>query len=153
MSNSKKTDKVANPNWHSARGRRQPSSPAKWVVSHGKVLCGPQTLDYGCGRGADADAFKWDRYDPYFAPEKPTRKYNYVVCFFVLNVVPLEEEKKIIKRVLGLLSPTGVAYFAVRRDVGMYQSNPKGYKQRNVILPYPAIRSDKQYCLYEVRKK
>ena len=139
MPDNKKADTIDN-TWSSAKTRGQPSSPAKWLVSRRKVLCGPQTLDYGCGRGEDATFFKWDKYDPHYAPEKPTRKYNYITCFYVLNVVTPKVEKDIIKKVLALLNPMGVAYFAVRRDAGLFEHKPKGYKQRWVELKYPAIR-------------
>ncbi len=138
--------------WHSAVARSAPSSPVKWLAERNKVRPGPGTLDFGCGRGVDAEWFKWDKYDPHFFPEYPRKKYTCVVCIYVLNVVSLETEKKIIRQVRALLDKNGVAYFAVRRDAGMVLHRPSGYKQRYVKLGFPVLREHRQYCLYEMRR-
>ncbi len=39
------------------------------------------------------------------------KKYDYVICFFLLSDVPNESRKKIIKNALSILSPSGKAIF------------------------------------------
>jgi hypothetical protein len=132
--------------------RKGPSAPGKWLVAHGKVHCGPGTLDYGCGHGEDAECFKWDRYDPRYYPAQTTKKYNFITCIYVLNVLTPKVQKDVIEKVKNLLAPTGVAYFVVRRDFKKDKLSPRGYKQRFVVLDYPVARNGQTYCIYEVRR-
>jgi len=137
--------------------RGGPSTPARWLVAHCKVPCGPETLDYGCGHGEDADAFKWDRYDPYYSPDQPTRRYNFIVCIYVLNTVTLRMQDEIIKRVKDQLSDNGVAFFAVRRDfpksmVRRKAKKKKPTRQRYVELRMPVVRKNSNFCIYETRR-
>jgi hypothetical protein len=76
-------------------------------------------LDYGCGRGDDADRFGWDKYDPHYFPKKPyDKEYDIIVCQYVLNVIEDENErKKVIRDVLNFLHSEGTAFFIVRDDL------------------------------------
>ena len=143
--------------YRTAITRKGPSVPARWLVAHTKVPCGPATLDFGCGKGEDADYFRWDRYDPHYAPDYPKRQYNFIVCTYVLNAVSLETQKKVTRDILDLLTPSGVAYVAVRRD---FHKDPrkrvgkdKRITQRYVELVAPIVRSNHNYCIYEIRRK
>jgi hypothetical protein len=48
-------------------------------------------LDYGCGRGFDAEYYGMDKYDPHYAPEFPKIKFDTITCNYVLNVVDAVE--------------------------------------------------------------
>ena len=133
--------------------RKKPSNPAQWLVAHGKVLCGPNTLDYGCGRGEDAAYFKWDKYDPFYEPYLPGKRYPFIVCTYVLNVVSVATQRDVINLVKAMLLPNGVAYFTVRRDLGDRNGKPRyNTTQRTVKLKLPVVREDYSYCIYELRK-
>jgi len=95
------------------------SVPMKWLVDNGHVSESDYGLDYGCGKGFDADALRFDGWDPNHRPDTPLDEIGYevVTCNYVLNVIEdpavrLECEKKVI----SLLEPTGRAYLSVRND-------------------------------------
>ena len=93
-------------------------------------------LDFGSGHGEDA---KWLRskgyqvreYDPNFdgVSEMPDGKYNTVLCTYVLNVLPKNQEAKIVKQVMARLRPNGDAFFAVRGDVKKAGKTNRGYQR------------------------
>lgn len=88
-------------------------------------------LDYGCGKGFDADYYGLDRYDPHYFPELDrSKQYDYIFCNYVLNVVDEKTECDIILDIHSLLKPTGKAYFAVRRDMPITGRIMNGYRQR-----------------------
>jgi 2-polyprenyl-3-methyl-5-hydroxy-6-metoxy-1,4-benzoquinol methylase len=148
MPKANKVDKT----YLTAKVRLDASAPAKYLVVNNLVNAGHTTLDYGCGHGEDAAFFNWDKYDPHYAPEYPTKKYRHIVCFYVLNVVQKKDEEKIIDSIKKLLLPNGVAYFAVRRDFHRgYISPVKKSRQRVVKLKYPVVKESHVYCIYEVR--
>lgn len=95
--------------------RKKPSNPASFLHENG-LLVG-ECLDYGCGRGFDRDFYSMDGYDPLWFPHFPSKKYDTIMCNFVLNVVSVEEQEDIIGIVKTLLKENGKAYFTVRRDI------------------------------------
>ena len=48
--------------------RKKPSLPMRWLAKEGLIPSRIDTLDYGCGKGFDADYFGMDKYDPHFFP-------------------------------------------------------------------------------------
>lgn len=83
-------------------------------------------------------------YDPHYAPEIPSGKFDTVVCLYVLNVLLPEEQSHVLMAVSELLRPTGCAYFAVRRDIQFdgfrrHVKHQTNVYQCNVTLPYPSI--------------
>ena len=57
------------------------------------------------------------KYDPVSYPRMPKGKFDTITCNYVLNVVPIEEEAKIISSVYRRLKKGGSAYFSVRRGL------------------------------------
>lgn len=147
-----KTDKVKNYSYGTARVRKDASAPSKWLTIRSIVPLGAANLDYGCGRGEDAKIFGWDSYDPHWNPVKPTKKYNFITCTYVLNVVDEATQEKIISTLKRLLTPTGVAFITVRRDVGMFKKKISKRVQRYVKLSLPVVRENCQFCIYEMRR-
>lgn len=137
-----------------AIGRKKPSAPIVYLLDHCFVnILNHHTLDFGCGRGYDAKTFMFDKYDPHFFPTVPfAEQYDRVVCNYVLNVIPKEEEAKVIKNIKACLKPGGIAYITVRRDIKKEGYTSKGTFQRHVFLPYPKVREDSNFCIYEVKK-
>lgn len=133
-----------------AIARRAPSAPARWLKAQGRLT--GLVLDFGCGRGADVQAYGLIGYDPYYLPVFPRKHYfDTVICLYVLNVVNEEEQADIITTIQELLKPGGKAYFAVRRNLPgtVYL---KGYAQRLVFLPLPfvSIVRNSDFELYEL---
>lgn len=132
--------------------RNKISAPMTYLATNGffnSYLC----LDYGCGRGFDADAFGFEKYDPHYFPQRPTKSYDIITCNYVLNVVEETEADKIIADIRSLLNTGGVAYVTVRRDVKKDGLTSRGTFQRNVVLSLPTVAEKKgQFCIYKLTK-
>lgn len=117
-----------------AIARTKPSAPLKYLEDHGYFfhsMYRGDMLDYGCGRGFDADHYNMDKYDPHYFPELDrTKSYDIIFCTYVLNVVDEKTELKILEDVSSLLKPTGRAFFTVRRDMPRTGRVFSGYRQR-----------------------
>lgn len=139
--------------------RSKVSAPMKYLFSSGLLPLddNARILDYGCGRGFDADFFYLDKYDPHFFPNKEllTLEWDCIVCNYVLNVLPLESERaEVLSTILGMLAPKGVAYIAVRRDIKQEGYTKKGTFQTNVILDFPVVKEIAgSFCIYRVSKE
>lgn len=130
-----------------AKERNTISFPARILLER-NLLIG-DTLDYGCGMGSDVSLLKEKGiniagYDPHYFPEKPTEKYDTIICFYVLNVLMQEEQSDVIMEISALLKPNGKAYFAVRRDITFegfrtHKIHQKPTYQCNVKLPFSSI--------------
>jgi len=135
-----------------AMSRKKPSSPM--VVLNKKGLLKDKMLDFGCGKGFDADYFKMDKYDPYHFSSfnillnKISQDYDVITCNYVLNVVNKTQEKTIIDQIKNLLKTGGTAYLAVRRDIIKEGFTKKSTYQRNVILDLPILKETKGFCIY-----
>ena len=130
-----------------AKERNAISFPAR-ILFERNLLQG-RALDYGCGMGSDVLLLKEKGinitgYDPYYFPEKPTEKFDTIICFYVLNVLMQEEQSDVIMEISALLKPNGKAYFAVRRDITYegfrtHKIHQKPTYQCNVKLPFSSI--------------
>lgn len=110
-------------------------------------------LDYGCGKGTDADTFKMDKYDKYFEPKKIKKKYSTITCNYVLNVITEKEGIEVMKDIQSHLRVNGTAYITVRRDIKKEGLTSKNTYQRNVILDLPILTEKKgNYCIYLLDK-
>lgn len=114
--------------WQTAKNRWEGvAAPLKWILENQvKLTDRHRVLDYGCGRGQDADTFDWQKYDPNWFPEHPLANpliesgYDYIFCIYVLNVLPNPEDREfVIGDLRRLLDDGGVAYIAVRADAGI----------------------------------
>ena len=121
----------------------------KWLYTHALLQPG---LDYGCGKGSDANIMGLLKYDPHFFPMKPMGKFNLITCIYVLNVLHPAEQIKVVQEVSDLLMPGGVAYFAVRRDVKQNGPTSKGTYQCNVELDLPKMVESRSFCIYKMVK-
>jgi len=130
-----------------AKERNTISFPARILLE--RNLLQGNTLDYGCGLGSDVTLLKEKGinitgYDPHYFPEKPTGKFDTIICFYVLNVLMQEEQADVIMEISALLKPNGKAYFAVRRDITYegfrtHKIHQKPTYQCNVKLPFSSI--------------
>jgi len=136
--------------------RTTPSKPIR-VLSDLGLLIGKK-LDYGSGKGKDAEVFNMDQYDPCYFPAEPTRKYKTITCTYVLNVIETTEEiHQVLNRIEDLLEVGGKAYITVRRDLTEGQSgtySSRGTFQSNVYTNLPILKEKKNaYCIYVMEKK
>jgi hypothetical protein len=114
---------------------------------------GPTHLDYGCGRGTDADHLNCDRYDPHYFPEKPVGPYDTITCSFVLNVIESAEEREaVLSDLRSLLTPDGVAYVTVRRDIKTEGYTSKGTYQETIHLEDEIVFECADYVIYAIRR-
>jgi len=133
-----------------AIARNKLSRPAKWLIEH-NMLCG-DVLDYGCGRGYDATLCNFAKYDPYYSPDMPVGRFDYIMCNYVLNVIPDEDEREsVINDIRGRLLPGGIAYVSVRND----KKNLNGYTSKGtwqglIELDLPVVTSNANFTMYKL---
>lgn len=138
--------------------RNKISAPMKWLFDSGLLPVNDKTrvLDYGCGRGFDADFFRFDKYDPHYFPNKEllTLEWDCIVCNYVLNTLPSEcDRSDVLCEILAMLSPDGVGFVTVRRDIKKEGYTKKGTFQLNVKLDLPIVYEDSRFCIYRLTKK
>lgn len=132
--------------------RKNPSKSAE-ILNKLNVLT-TNVLDYGCGYGFDADVNGWDKYDPFYFDNYPTKLYTNIVCINVLNVVSSKIRKEIITNIQSLLEDGGISYLCVPRNVPVngkfsgFERKPQNY----VILSLHSIYKDKNIEVYELKK-
>ncbi|MBD2496174.1 HIT family protein [Nostoc sp. FACHB-280] len=133
------------------------SFPAKFLLNQ-NLLQG-KILDFGCGFGNDVkllreQGFDITGYDPYYLPDYPHRKFDTIICFYVLNVLFAEEQANVLMEVSHLLKPGGKAYYVVRRDIKRqgfreHYVHKKPTYQCVVKLPFHSIYLDESREVYE----
>ena len=136
-----------------ATKRNAPSAPAKWIYDNiGFDL--DDTLDYGCGRGDDVAYFGlrgWDINGDH-KPLKRHDDFNTILCSYVLNVIPDEDERKsVIANIQKHLTRNGTAYLTVRNDKQHLNGWTKiGTYQTFVDLPLPIVHKTSGYIIYRL---
>ncbi len=130
-----------------AKNRTTMSFPTRWMKQN-NLLKG-EILDFGCGFGFDTDQLQEEGYnivgyDNYYRPEYPTKRFDTIICNYVLNVLEPEEQAEVLMSVSELLKPTGIAYFTVRRDLKnegfrIHHIHKQLTYQCNVLLPYRSV--------------
>jgi ATP adenylyltransferase len=129
------------------------SAPARYLLEHG--LLKGRILDFGCGRG-DVKKFTHllnvEQWDPYFFPRTPTGVFDTIYCGYVLNVLPKEQWLDVLLHLYRLLSPQGIAYIAVRRDIKKEGRTARGTEQYTVHLPHQVLVDNARFALYILRK-
>lgn len=142
-----------------AKERDRLSFPAKILLN--KKLINGDVLDFGCGFGTDVDLLKSKEvkitgYDKHYFPEYPTRKFDTILCFYVLNVLLSEEQSNVLIEISRLLKPGGKAFFAVRRDIKYegfrtHKIHQKPTYQCIVKLGYKSIFKNDNCEIYEYK--
>ena len=135
-----------------AISRTKPSKPMVILEKKG-LLNGGIGLDYGCGRGYDADYYGLDKFDPHWFNNKPLlSSYDFITCNYVLNVVDENTQAEIVDKIRSLLTDDGVAYISVRRDIKKPTITVKNTYQCPVFLTLPVIYEDSTTCIYALHK-
>lgn len=142
-----------------AKERETLSFPAKLLLN--KSLLVGDVLDFGCGFGKDvellgAKGINIIGYDKHYFPTYPTKKFDTIICFYVLNVLMQEEQSVVLMQLSQLVKPTGKVYFAVRRDLQhegfrTHKVHQKQTYQCNVKLAYKSIFENENCEIYEYK--
>ena len=75
-------------------GRTKISLPMRWLVKKDMIGCErDRRLDYGCGKGFDADALGMMKYDLNHFPVLPAGEFDIITCIYVLNVIENPDER------------------------------------------------------------
>lgn len=123
--------------------RIRPSSPTIKIQSITSELNRQiKKLDFGCGRGYDAEYWRMDKWDPYWYNVDLKNKYEIITCTYVFNVIEQKEEIRTLDKIKSLLSNGGKSYISVRRD------KLTSKIQRNVFLDLPVFYQNSRYCIY-----
>jgi hypothetical protein len=118
------------------------SAPARFLLESGRLS--GRILDFGCGRGKDAELLKCEKYDPHFFPKFPRGKFDTVLVTYVLNVLGPDGRHQVYADVCSLLNENGTAFFAVRRDIKSDTNT-----QFIIDLLFPIVKSTSGFCIYE----
>ena len=151
----------SNPNSHlTAKERNTLSFPAK-ILFNQNLFVG-DVLDFGCGFGNDVKMLKTkglniEGYDKYHFPEYPSKKYDTIICFYVLNVLLPEEQATVLMELSQLIKPTGKVYIAVRRDLQYegfrtHKIHQKKTYQCNVTLNSKSFFRNENCEIYEYQQ-
>ena len=142
-----------------AKERETLSFPAKFLLN--KSLLISDVLDFGCGFGKDvvlliSKGIIITGYDKHYFPKYPTKKFDTIICFYVLNVLMQEEQATVLMQLSTLVKPTGKVYFAVRRDLQnegfrIHKVHQKPTYQCNVTLAYKSIFKNENCEIYEYK--
>ncbi len=142
-----------------AKERETLSFPAKLLLN--KSLLVGDVLDFGCGFGKDVELLKAKGinitgYDKHYFPKYPTKKFDTIICFYLLNVLMQEEQATVLMQLSQLVKPTGKVYFAVRRDLQFegfrtHKVHQKQTYQCNVKLAYKSIFKNENCEIYEYK--
>mgnify|MGYP001557725919 CR=1 FL=1 len=135
--------------WSTAISRTKPSAPMQKVIEQLGDISTKRILDYGCGRGFDADHYNFLKYDPnprWGCTEMPEGKFDVIVCNYVLNVVPQKHHEEILQDIKSRLNENGVAYISVRADLA--RDTPT---QWDVELDLPlVVKVSGRYRIYKM---
>jgi diadenosine tetraphosphate (Ap4A) HIT family hydrolase len=148
----------SNPNSHlTAKQRDSLSFPAKLLIS--KSLLVGDVLDFGCGFGSDVQllqekGIQIEGYDKHYFPDYPKKKFDTIICLYVLNVLMPEEQATVLMELSQLIKPNGKVYIAVRRDLQyegfrMHKIYQKKTYQCNVILNSKSFFKNENCEIYE----
>lgn len=148
----------SNPNSHlTAKKRDTLSFPARILLQR-NLLVG-DVLDYGCGFGSDVKlleekGLQIQGYDKHYFPTLPAKKFDTIICFYVLNVLLPEEQAMVLMELSELVKPTGKVYIAVRRDLlyegfRIHKVHQKKTYQCNVVLNSKTIFKNDNCEIYE----
>lgn len=129
--------------------RKTVSFGASWLVSRNLVR--GRVLDYGCGFGFDADHFAWCGFDPYYRQEQPTGKFDTIICNHVLNMLTRSSRRSALHAIRGLLSPTGIAWLIVPRNIPRAGKVALRRRIQNFVqLSLPSVYADERLEIYRM---
>lgn len=142
---------MANQSHKTAISRNKLSAPMCHLNEHS--LLKKRALDFGCGRGQDADRLGIDKYDPHWHNEPLSGLYETITCNFVLNVIPGDLERRaVLSKIKTYLAPGGIAYISVRNDKAALKGwTKRGTWQGFIELDLPVVKRSSSFVMYELK--
>jgi len=138
--------------------RKTLSAPMRWLKENGYLwgVMPHKCLDYGCGRGFDADYLGFEKYDPYYfrCDDFCADEFEIITCNFVLNVIESENERlRVLEQIDHWLVSGGKGFISVRSD----KKELKGYTKRGTYQGYhppklPLLHKGSGYEIYTLTK-
>jgi hypothetical protein len=128
--------------------RTDQSSPVKWLLRAGKLT--GRVLDYGCGRGFDAESIFAEKYDPHYYPDMPAGRFDTIMCNYVLCTLEDERERRrVLIGIAAKLREDGLAYITVRSDKNhLHGWTGRGTWQGYIRLGLPITRRGPHFTIY-----
>ncbi len=117
-----------------AIARKKLSGPMKWLIAKGYIKKGDSGLDYGCGKGFDADHLGFAGFDPHHRPEMPEGQFDFVTCNYVLNVIEDPQERVNVENIL-IERSTKMTFVAVRNDIKALNGYTKIGTWQGIVSP------------------
>ena len=119
--------------------RKKLSKPMQWLLDQGLINTEDHGLDYGCGKGFDANFMGFDGWDPNHRDDTRglSTEYDVITCNYVLNVIEDDEERKNVEaRIIDKLARGGVAYVSVRNDTNALNGCTSRGTWQGVVEPF-----------------
>lgn len=82
-------------------------------------------IDWGCGKGEEADTHGLTKYDPNHYPVKVSGKFAGAINSCVINTIPLEYQKKMLRELRSHLKKGAPLIISYRPDVAQQASKSK----------------------------
>ena len=140
--------------YRTAISRKKLSAPMQFLQKQARLF--DRMLDYGCGRGDDADKLGMKKYDPHYFPEFVGGGFEVVTCNYVLNVIENPHERgNVERRIIGKLVPGGDAYITVRNDKKLLNGKTSRGTWQGYVEPskdWELIRENAKFRMYHYRK-
>jgi hypothetical protein len=143
--------------------RKQLPRPTRWLLRNGYLLKHKfiPMLDFGCGKchSVNNEHLHIDGYDPHFRPDgiPEGKRYQIIVCNYVLCVLPPEEHLSVLRAIRRLLTEHGHAYISVRADKPKqgWGLSSKGTYQGQVesLAGLPVIHENSSWKTFLLTKK
>lgn len=136
--------------YKTATTHTEPSAPMRQLATDG--LIAGRALDYGCGKGFDADYYDMESYDPHYGPDMPDGQFDTIACNFVLNVLENARDRvTVLQDIQDRLAFGGIAYITVRNDQRALRGRTKtGSWQGLIVLRLPVRYKCAGYVTYEL---
>jgi len=142
---------VTDTSYKTAIARNKLSAPAAWLNRAGRLK--GRILDYGCGRGGDADRLGWEGYDPHYRQGEPVGLFDTIMCNFVLNVIESHSTRRsVLSAISDLLTEYGRAYITVRTDRSGLSGRKRHTWQSLIVLDLPVVHRGNGYITYMLCK-
>ena len=133
---------------YTARPRKKISAPMRWLVDNGHIRANTKCLDFGSGRGFDAQALGMDAYDPEWGPFSYQHGYDIITCHYVLNILDDKQMIEAVHNITSALNHLGTAFVSVRRDIPRRGAKGLGCRQRYVTLPFHLLVENSNFAIY-----